>query len=98
MEKFKSKQVFDKDKIAWCQSFTPGRYKTAQNCQCMREFAMDNDITNYFEIGEMGMNMHFAEGLVVAGDVVIEQISYSTWCLRAFPQGEYRYGSRYGNR
>ena len=49
--------MFDKDKIALVPDhFTPNKdIKSAENCKCMREFAMDNDISNYFEIGEMGI-------------------------------------------
>src|SRR5690554_1368354 len=93
MEKFKSKQVFDKDKIALVPDhFTPNKdIKSAQNCQCMREFAMDNDITNYFEIGEMGIEHALLpeKGLVVAGDVVIGADSHTCTygALGAFSTG-----------
>ena len=29
--------------------------KSAEHCKCVREFARRNEITNYFEVGEMGI-------------------------------------------
>ena len=78
MDKLDSKQVFDKDKIALVPDhFTPNKdIKSAENCKCMREFAMDNDISNYFEIGEMGIEHALLpeKGLVVQGMQLLEQI------------------------
>lgn len=93
MDKFGSKQIFDKDKIALVPDhFTPNKdIKSAENCKCMREFAMDNDITNYFEIGEMGIEHALLpeKGLVVAGDVVIGADSHTCTygALGAFSTG-----------
>ena len=55
MDKMNNKEVFDKDKIALVPDhFTPNKdIKSAQHCKCVREFAKDHDITNYFEIGEI---------------------------------------------
>lgn len=93
MEKLNSKQVFDKDKIALVPDhFTPNKdIKSAGNCKCMRDFATDNDITNYFEIGEMGIEHALLpeKGLVVAGDVVIGADSHTCTygALGAFSTG-----------
>lgn len=93
MDTLGKKQVFDKDKIALVPDhFTPNKdIKSAQNCKCMREFAMDNDITNYFEIGEMGIEHALLpeKGLVVAGDVVIGADSHTCTygALGAFSTG-----------
>lgn len=93
MEKLNSKQVFDKDKIALVPDhFTPNKdIKSAENCKCMRDFATDNDITNYFEIGEMGIEHALLpeKGLVVAGDVVIGADSHTCTygALGAFSTG-----------
>ncbi|NLJ95671.1 MAG: 3-isopropylmalate dehydratase large subunit [Clostridiales bacterium] len=93
MDKFHKKQIFDKDKIALVPDhFTPNKdIKSAENCKCMREFAMDNDITNYFEIGEMGIEHALLpeKGLVVAGDVVIGADSHTCTygALGAFSTG-----------
>lgn len=93
MEKLKIRKVFDKNKIALVPDhFTPNKdIKSAQNCKCMREFAMDQDITNYFEIGEMGIEHALLpeKGLVVAGDVVIGADSHTCTygALGAFATG-----------
>ncbi|MDF2842374.1 MAG: leuC [Herbinix sp.] len=93
MEKMTIKKVFDKDKIALVPDhFTPNKdIKSAEHCKCMREFAMDHDITNYFEIGEMGIEHALLpeKGLVVAGDVVIGADSHTCTygALGAFSTG-----------
>ena len=57
MDKFSNKGVFDKDKIALVPDhFVPAKdIKSAENCKCVREFARKNKITNYFEVGQMGI-------------------------------------------
>ena len=93
MEKLNTNKVFDKDKIALVPDhFTPNKdIKSAENCKCMREFAMDHDITNYFEIGEMGIEHALLpeKGLVVAGDLVIGADSHTCTygALGAFSTG-----------
>lgn len=93
MEKLNTNKVFDKEKIALVPDhFTPNKdIKSAENCKCMREFAMDHDITNYFEIGEMGIEHALLpeKGLVVAGDVVIGADSHTCTygALGAFSTG-----------
>lgn len=93
MEKLNSKKVFDKNKIALVPDhFTPNKdIKSAQNCKCMRDFAMEHDITNYFEIGEMGIEHALLpeKGLVVAGDLVIGADSHTCTygALGAFSTG-----------
>jgi 3-isopropylmalate/(R)-2-methylmalate dehydratase large subunit len=93
MEKMTIKKVFDKDKIALVPDhFTPNKdIKSAEHCKCMREFAIDQDITNYFEIGEMGIEHALLpeKGLVVAGDAVIGADSHTCTygALGAFSTG-----------
>ncbi len=93
MEKMKTKTVFDKEKIALVPDhFTPNKdIKTAENCRCLREFAYEHEITNYFEIGEMGIEHALLpeKGLVVAGDVVIGADSHTCTygALGAFSTG-----------
>ena len=85
--------VFDKDKIALVPDhFTPNKdIKSAQLCKCVREFANENDITNYFEIGEVGIEHALLpeKGIVVAGDVVIGADSHTCTygALGAFSTG-----------
>lgn len=93
MEKMKVKGVFDKDKIALVPDhFVPNKdIKSAEHCKCVREFAYKNDITNYFEVGEMGIEHALLpeKGLVVAGDVVIGADSHTCTygALGAFSTG-----------
>jgi len=93
MEKMKIRKVFDRNKIALVPDhFTPNKdIKSAQNCKYMREFAINQDITNYFEIGEMGIEHALLpeKGLVVAGDVVIGADSHTCTygALGAFSTG-----------
>ncbi|MBO7334317.1 MAG: 3-isopropylmalate dehydratase large subunit, partial [Lachnospiraceae bacterium] len=60
-------------------------------CKCVREFALKNDITNYFEVGEMGIEHALLpeKGLTVAGDVIIGADSHTCTygALGAFSTG-----------
>ena len=93
MEKMKVDGVFDKDKIALVPDhFVPNKdIKSAEHCKCVREFAYRNQITNYFEVGEMGIEHALLpeKGLVVAGDVVIGADSHTCTygALGAFSTG-----------
>ena len=93
MDKMNNKEVFDKDKIALVPDhFTPNKdIKSAQHCKCVREFAKNHNITNYFEIGQMGIEHALLpeKGLVVAGDVVIGADSHTCTygALGAFSTG-----------
>ena len=81
MDKMKVQGVFDKDKIALVPDhFVPNKdIKSAEHCKCVREFARRNEITNYFEVGEMGIEHALLpeKGLTVAGDVIIGADSHT---------------------
>ena len=81
MDRFEKKGVFDKDKIALVlDHFVPNKdIKSAEHCKCVREFACSHDITNFFDVGEMGIEHALLpeKGLVVAGDVVIGADSHT---------------------
>ena len=93
MEKINCKKVFDKSKIALVPShFTPNKdIKSAEQCKKMRCFAKEQEIENYFEIGEMGIEHALLpeKGLVVAGDLVIGADSHTCTygALGAFSTG-----------
>lgn len=93
MKKMTAKKVFDKDKIALVPDhFVPNKdIKSAEHSKIMREFAYKHDITNYFEVGEMGIEHALLpeKGLVVAGDVVIGADSHTCTygALGAFSTG-----------
>ncbi len=103
MKKMKAEGVFDKDKIAIVlDHFTPNKdIKSAELCKCAKEFSEENNITNFFETGEVGIEHALLpeKGLVVAGDVVIGADSH-TWSLGSifYRRRLYGYGCRYGNR
>lgn len=71
MQKMDNQTVFNNEKIALVMDhFIPNKdIKSAQNCKCCREFACRHDITNYFDVGEMGIEHALLpeKGLVVAG-------------------------------
>jgi len=93
MDKMKVNGVFDKDKIALVPDhFVPNKdIKSAEHCKCVREFARRNEITNYFEVGEMGIEHALLpeRGLTVAGDVIIGADSHTCTygALGAFSTG-----------
>lgn len=93
MEKMKVNGVFDKDKIALVPDhFVPNKdIKSAEHCKCVREFARKNEITNYFEVGQMGIEHALLpeQGLTVAGDVIIGADSHTCTygALGAFSTG-----------
>ncbi|MDD3660512.1 MAG: 3-isopropylmalate dehydratase large subunit [Lachnospiraceae bacterium] len=93
MEKMKTNGVFHKDKIALVPDhFVPNKdIKSAEHCKCVREFAYKHDITNYFEVGQMGIEHALLpeKGLTVAGDVIIGADSHTCTygALGAFSTG-----------
>ena len=93
MKKMTKQTVFDKDKIALVMDhFIPNKdIKSAENCKCCRDFACRHEITNYFDVGEMGIEHALLpeKGLVVAGDAVIGADSHTCTygALGAFSTG-----------
>ncbi len=93
MKKMNVDGVFDKEKIAIVlDHFTPNKdIKSAELCKCAKDFAYANDITNFFETGEVGIEHALLpeKGLVVAGDVVIGADSHTCTygALGAFSTG-----------
>lgn len=93
VSKLKKKTVFDKDKVALVPDhFTPNKdIKSAEHCKCVREYAKEHDITNYFEVGQMGIEHALLpeKGLIVAGDTCIGADSHTCTygALGAFSTG-----------
>lgn len=85
--------VFNKDRIALVPDhFTPNKdIKSAEQAKLVREFAHKHDITNYFEVGRMGIEHCLLpeQGLVGPGDVVIGADSHTCTygALGAFSTG-----------
>lgn len=86
-------KVFDKDRIMLVPDhFTPNKdIKSAEQCKIVREFARKHEITNYFEIGKMGIEHCLLpeQGLVLPGDLVIGADSHTCTygALGAFATG-----------
>ncbi len=105
MEKMQANGVFDKDKIALVlDHFVPNKdIKSAQHCKCVREFACKHEITNYFDVGEMGIEHALAgkrayrcRGCHYRGGFAY---LYLRRIGRVFNRGrQYGYGSRNGDR
>ena len=93
INKMKVEGVFNKDKIALVMDhFAPNKdIKSAEHCKCVREFACKNEITNYFDVGKMGIEHALLpeQGLTVAGDVIIGADSHTCTygALGAFSTG-----------
>lgn len=93
MDKMKADTVFHKDKIALVMDhFIPNKdIKSAEHCKCVREFACRHEISNYFDVGEMGIEHALLpeKGLTVAGDVIIGADSHTCTygALGAFSTG-----------
>ena len=93
IDKMNVEGVFDKDKIALVMDhFVPNKdIKSAEHCKCVREFACKNEISNYFDVGEMGIEHALLpeKGLTVAGDVIIGADSHTCTygALGAFSTG-----------
>src|SRR5574344_750581 len=89
----KDLKVFDKDRVVLVPDhFVPNKdIKSAEQAKVLREFALKNNITNYFEVGEMGIEHALLpeKGLTVAGDVVIGADSHTCTygALGAFSTG-----------
>ena len=93
MDKMKADTVFHKEKIALVMDhFIPNKdIKSAEHCKCVREFACRHEISNYFDVGEMGIEHELLpeKGLTVAGDVIIGADSHTCTygALGAFSTG-----------
>jgi len=87
------KKVFDKDKIALIlDHFTPNKdIPSAVQCQEVREFAYEQNITHFYDVGQVGIEHVFLpeKGLVLPGDLVIGADSHTCTygALGAFSTG-----------
>ena len=88
-----AKEVFDRKKIGLIPDhFAPNKdIKSAEQCKLLREFAQEQEIENYFEIGKMGVEHALLpeKGLVLPGDVVVGADSHTdtSGALGAFAIG-----------
>lgn len=86
-------KVFDRDKIALIPDhFTPNKdIDSAEQCKVVREFAREQEITHYYEVGEVGIEHALLpeKGIVLPGDLVIGADSHTCTygALGAFSTG-----------
>lgn len=86
-------KVFDRDRVAIIPDhFTPNKdIASATQSKMVRDFAREKGITNYFEVGRMGIEHCLLpeQGLVLPGDVVIGADSHTCTygALGAFSTG-----------
>ncbi|SEM05395.1 3-isopropylmalate dehydratase, large subunit [Syntrophus gentianae] len=87
------KQVFDRDKVVLIPDhFTPNKdISSAAQCKIMRDFAREQEITHYYEVGEVGVEHALLpeKGIVLPGDLVIGADSHTCTygALGAFATG-----------
>lgn len=86
-------KVFDKEKVALVPDhFVPNKdIPSAQQAKIIREFAKKQEIKNYFEVGEMGIEHVILpeKGIVIPGDLVVGADSHTCTygALGAFSTG-----------
>lgn len=96
IEQFKkanAKTVFDKQRVIMIPDhFAPNKdIKSAEQCRILENFAKQQKLTNYFEVGEMGIEHALLpeQGLVLPGDVIVGGDSHTCTygALGAFSTG-----------
>ena len=92
-EKIGVESVFDKDRVVLVPDhFIPNKdIKSAEQAKILREFARKHELTNYFEVGRMGIEHCLLpeQGIVGPGDVVVGADSHTCTygALGAFSTG-----------
>ncbi|MDK2878079.1 MAG: 3-isopropylmalate/(R)-2-methylmalate dehydratase large subunit [Thermoanaerobacteraceae bacterium] len=96
IEEFKKaggKKVFDRGKIALIPDhFAPNKdIKSAELCKTLRDFAREQQIVHYYEVGRMGVEHALLpeQGIVLPGDLVVGADSHTCTygALGAFSTG-----------
>ena len=91
--KLEIEKVFDKNKVVMVPDhFAPNKdIQSAQQCKELREFAMEQDLTHYFEVGRMGVEHCLLpeQGIVGPGQLIIGADSHTCTygALGAFSTG-----------
>ena len=92
-EKIGAKGVYDKEKVTMVMDhFAPNKdIKAAIQCKMCRDFCEKEEVVNFFDVGEMGIEHALLpeKGLVISGDVVIGADSHTCTygALGAFSTG-----------
>ncbi len=96
IEQFKrvgAKRVFDKERVVLVPDhFTPNKdIQSAEQCKVLREFARDQELSEYFEVGQVGIEHALLpeQGLVLPGDLIVGADSHTCTygALGAFSTG-----------
>lgn len=91
--KMGAEKIFDRDKVSIVlDHFVPNKdIKSAEQCKISRNFCKEQQVTNFFDVGQMGIEHALLpeKGLVVAGDTVIGADSHTCTygALGAFSTG-----------
>lgn len=92
-QKAGGRKVFDKNKVALVlDHFTPNKdINSAQQCKLVREFALEQEITHFYEGGNVGIEHALLpeQGIVLPGDLIIGADSHTCTygALGAFATG-----------
>jgi len=92
-QKAGGKKIFDKNKVALVlDHFTPNKdINSAQQCKAVREFALKQKVTHFYEGGNVGIEHALLpeQGIVLPGDLVIGADSHTCTygALGAFATG-----------
>ena len=92
-QKAGGKKIFDKNKVALVlDHFTPNKdINSAQQCKAVREFALKQKVTHFYEGGQVGIEHALLpeQGVVLPGDLVIGADSHTCTygALGAFATG-----------
>ena len=92
-QKAGGKKIFDKNKVALVlDHFTPNKdINSAQQCKAVREFALKQKVTHFYEGGNVGVEHALLpeQGIVLPGDLVIGADSHTCTygALGAFATG-----------
>ena len=87
------KRVFDRERVVLIPDhFAPNKdIQSAENCKILREFAREQELAHYYEVGQMGIEHALLpeQGIVVPGDLVIGADSHTCTygALGAFSTG-----------
>ncbi|MGP1588650.1 3-isopropylmalate dehydratase large subunit [Oribacterium sp. oral taxon 102] len=93
MKKLGRKEVFDREKVVFVMDhFVPNKDITSAKCtQLCRNFAREQGLTNYFDVGRMGIEHALIpeQGLIVAGELSVGADSHTCTygALGAFSTG-----------
>jgi 3-isopropylmalate/(R)-2-methylmalate dehydratase large subunit len=92
-QKAGGKKIFDKNKVALVlDHFTPNKdINSAQQCKVVREFALKQKVTHFYEGGQVGIEHALLpeQGIVLPGDLIIGADSHTCTygALGAFATG-----------